>query len=99
MLLKAGVDISRLKPPIRKTLSAVGYCYKAIAEQMIITSTYEGDHGDGSLHYADLAVDFAYPSKMSDEFRDDFKNCFGPYYDIVFEATHIHVEYDPDWKA
>lgn len=95
MLIKAGVDISRLKPPIRKRLSDVGYCYKAIGEQMIVTSTYEGDHGDGSLHYADLAIDFAYPVKMSDEFRDSFNDCFGVAYDVVFEVNHIRVEYDP----
>lgn len=95
MLIKAGVDISRLKPPIRKRLSDVGYCYKAIGEEMIITGTYDGNHSDGSLHYADLAVDFRYPTKMSEEFREDFMNCFGPDYDISFETRHIHVEYDP----
>jgi len=95
MLIKAGVDISRLKPPIRKRLLDLGYVYKSIAEEMIITSTYEGTHGDGSLHYADLAIDLAYPKKMSDEFRDDIKNCFGTSFDVVFEANHIHIEFDP----
>ena len=95
MLIKAGVDISRLKPPIRKRLSCVNGIYDAAGENMIITSTYEGNHGAGSLHYADLAVDFGYPTIMNADFMIDFKACFHGDYDIVPEKDHIHVEYDP----
>ena len=95
MLIKAGVDISRLKPPIRKKLSKVHTVYRLIGEHMIVTSTYEGNHSSGSLHYAHLAIDLSYPLNMSEEFKDDLKIVFGPDYDIVFEESHIHIEYDP----
>jgi hypothetical protein len=95
MLIKAGVDISRLKPPIRKKLSKVHALYEALGEHMIITCAYDGNHLAGSFHYAHLAIDLAYPLKMSNSFRDDLKAVFGPDYDIVFEQNHIHIEYDP----
>ncbi len=95
MLIKAGVDISRLLPPIRKRLACVSLAYVDIGEHMIITSANEGTHGAGSLHYANLAIDFGYPVKMDDEFMSTFKRCFTPDYDIVPEKDHIHVEYDP----
>jgi hypothetical protein len=95
MLIKAGVDISRLKPPIRKKLSQVYAMYKVLGEHMIITCTYDGNHSAGSLHYADLGIDLAYPLKMSEEFKDALEIVFGPDYDIVYEQSHIHIEYDP----
>ncbi len=95
MLIKAGVDISRLTPPIRSRLACVDRVYLAIGEEMIITSTYEGNHGAGSLCYADLAIHFAYPLKMDSKFMNDFRGCFGPDYGIVPEQDYIYVEFDP----
>lgn len=95
MLIKAGVDISRLKPPIRKKLWVI----KTIAEEtgsleLIITSTYEGTHAANSLHYANLAMDIRrgpQPAKTTKRLRF----ILGDDYDIVAEKDHIHIEYDP----
>lgn len=58
MLIKAGVDISRLRPEIRKKLTEIERIVDAVGrEELVITSTYESNHSAGSLHYADLAVD------------------------------------------
>jgi len=95
MLIKAGVDISRLQPPIRKRLGCVSGVFLSVGEEMVITSTYEGNHGAGSLHYANLGVDFGYPSKMNDDFMARFRDCFSSDYDVVAEQDHIHVEFDP----
>jgi len=95
MLIKAGVDISRLRPEIRKKLPGIAglvwYCTK---EEIIVTSTYEGSHSEGSLHYANLAVDIR--RKAQDEtvyWR--IKEYLGGDYDVVLEDDHLHVEYDP----
>ncbi len=95
MLIKAGVDISRLKPPIRKKLSKVDTIFRVMGEFMIVSSTYEGDHSAGSLHYAHKAIDIRYPLKLNDMFKRDLEACFGADYDVVWEQSHIHVEYDP----
>jgi len=95
MLIKAGVDISRLKPEIRRKLPGIaGIIWCVDREEMVITSTYEGDHSDGSLHYADLAVDIRKTIGCGIIGRK-IRAYLGKDYDVVLEATHIHIEYDP----
>jgi hypothetical protein len=95
MLIKAGVDISRLRPQIRKKLNETARRVWAIEQKELrITSTYEGNHSEGSLHYADLAVDIG-RDKKGQEVRDELKHKFGMDYDVVLEPDHIHIEYDP----
>ena len=95
MLIKAGVDISRLRPEIRKKLNEIARRVGAIeGEELIITSTYEGSHSEGSLHYANLAVDIRRYKKGRDV-RDELSNRFGMDYDVVLVSDHIHIEYDP----
>ena len=95
MLLKTGVDISRRKPAIRKKLNSIAQQVSHYGgSEMVITSTYEGNHSPGSLHYADLAIDIRLPENpesalrsLRDVLRDD--------YDVIGELDHIHIEYDP----
>lgn len=95
MLIKAGVDISRLKPVIRKKLSAIEHIINiSTNEELVITSTYEGNHMAGSLHYCDEAVDIrrtAKPDTVCREIRQDL----GGNYDVILYANRIHIEYDP----
>jgi len=95
MLIKAGVDISRLRPEIRKKLNEIARrVWSLEQEELIITSTYEGSHSEGSLHYADLAVDIR-RHKKGQEVRDELRDKFGMDYDVVLKVDHIHIEYDP----
>lgn len=95
MLIKAGVDISRLRPEIRKKLPRIAAIVWACNRtELVITSTYEGTHSDGSLHYADLAVDIRReknPQLVVEKLARDL----GPDYDIILADDHIHIEYDP----
>ena len=94
MLLKTGVDISRLKPPIRKKLNIIEECFnKYYVDEMVITSTYEGNHNPNSLHYANLAIDIRCPATINNFFVN-LKEKLGNNFDIVFEKNHIHIEYD-----
>jgi len=95
MLIKAGVDISRLKPPIRKKLPEIAQHYRIRGDELIVTSTYEGNHSEGSLHYADLAIDTELPSKGERAFVERLAEELGPDYDVVLEKYHVHTEYDP----
>ena len=56
MLLKLGVDISRLEYHCRKALVVVDrYWSLNNCQEAVITSTYEGTHSVGSLHYQNKA--------------------------------------------
>jgi len=95
MLIKAGVDISRLKREIRRSLSVVENIYNKYNEELIVTSTYEGNHGAGSLHYANDAYDARKANLNRQLIIDETKKKLGKNFDVVIEANHIHVEYDP----
>lgn len=95
MLLKAGVDISRLNREIRRALAKVNKVYLRHNEELVVTSTYEGAHSAGSLHYANDAIDIRYPSKDRAQIIAELKNILGDDFDVVTETDHIHIEYDP----
>ncbi len=95
MLIKAGVDISRLRPEIRKRLSRIAMIIHECNEgEMVITSTYEGNHSEGSLHYANLAVDIRKNVKKPNSVKE-IKQMLGRDYDVIEYETYFHVEYDP----
>ncbi len=95
MLIKAGVDISRLERNTRRALRRIDNIFLRHNQEMIITSTYEGNHGAGSLHYANQAFDVRLPDNdreyidaaIFEELSNDF--------DVLTEFDHIHIEYDP----
>jgi len=95
MLIKAGVEISRLRPEIRKKLNMISILVWSIErEELVITSTYEGNHSEGSLHYADLAVDIR-RNNRGQTVRAELRVKLGRNYDVILESDHIHIEYDP----
>jgi hypothetical protein len=95
MLVKAGVDISRLRPEIRKKLSEIARRVWTIEkEELVITSTYEGNHSEGSLHYANLAIAIR-RHKKGVEVRAELRDKFGMDYNVVLLSDHIRIEYDP----
>lgn len=95
MLIKAGVDISRLKPEIRNKLSVIAGIVEAIEnEELVITSTYEGNHTPGSKHYADLAVDIRIFKKAA-LVKQEIVRTLGEDYFIYLGKHCIHIGWDP----
>ena len=95
LLIKAGVDISRLDRPTRRGLQIIGKVFDDYNESLIITSTYEGNHSPGSLHYANQAFDVRKPSEKRSEILAECRKHLGKNWDVVTESTHWHFEYDP----
>ena len=102
MLLKPGVSISDLKPPIRKKLDAIDRIFVKHTNfpfGMIINSTNGDVHGMGSLHYAHLAIDlndYGISSTMRELILIDLRAIMPrTHYDILFHNGHFHIEYDP----
>lgn len=97
MLLKLGVDISRLADPMRRGLNAIEAAYQAQgAGEAVITSTYEGSHSPASLHYVHRAVDVRLPpASLRERVLLELRKRLGSAFDVVLETDHIHVEHDP----
>ena len=95
MLIKAGVDISRLERRTRSSLRKIAGVLAGYGEELVITSTYEGNHGAGSLHYANQAYDIRMPDKETTALSLELMTVLGSDFDVVIERDHIHIEYDP----
>jgi len=96
MLVKLGVYIDELKREIRRALNVIDEVYREHGQEAVITSTYEGNHSPGSLHYARQAVDVRLPGRhVLGVLVEELKARLGRDYDVVVEPDHIHVEYDP----
>jgi hypothetical protein len=95
LLTKLGIDISRLKRPIRRALNVIEGAYREKGLEAVITSTYEGNHIPSSLHYANLAVDIRCPKENRARMKNVLANRLGKEYDVILEEDHIHIEYDP----
>ncbi|MBA7495086.1 hypothetical protein ES702_05665 [subsurface metagenome] len=95
MLLKTGVDISRLNREIRRALGTISVIFWKYGHELVITSTYEGDHSPGSLHYSNDAVDIRAPVNRAGEIFAEIRELLGVDFDVVDEVDHIHIEYDP----
>lgn len=99
MLLKLGVDISRLNKEIRRTLPKVDRAVSRFKDEAVITSTFEGTHSPGSLHYCNDAYDLRLPRALLShelgELRAEIQRVLGKDYDVVLEKNHFHIEYDP----
>ena len=93
MLIKAGVDISRLRPEIRNALNEINNIYRNNGEELIITSTYEGTHSPGSKHYANDAVDIRRSVRCHAAIIILLKDTLEPEFFILVEASHIHIHY------
>jgi len=107
--VKDGVDVSRLSDSVVDTWEVIDDVFElAGAPDAVITSTYDGKHMNGSLHYKDLAMDIR-GSDIDDHLMKDIANelqeRLGDDYDVGAEffpkepnRDHIHIEYDPKSK-
>jgi len=91
MLLKAGVDISRLERNTRRSLGVLAWLFDNEADLLVITSTYEGNHSAGSLHYANQAYDIRFPINDPDRIFRRIKKTLGSNFDVIWEKDHIHI--------
>ncbi|KKL08166.1 hypothetical protein LCGC14_2578560 [marine sediment metagenome] len=95
MYIKAGVDISRLNPEIRRTLGPVSVILRKEKVLFVVSSTFEGNHSPHSKHYANDAYDISATVARYHPIFIAIKHKLGSKFDVVFEKTHIHIEYDP----
>lgn len=103
MLLKKGVLIKGIKPETVMGILFAESIWKTSLvtnDPMIITSITDGEHMKGSLHYNGYAFDVRtkfLTTAQKKIFFDALKNLVDLDFDIVWEKSHIHIEYDPKY--
>ncbi len=102
MKTKKGVDIRGCRQQMQAPDIVVKRVFDLIGLEPVITSGTDGRHGIGSYHSDGLAKDYrsyfwTFPKKRMVLAVAEIKRqlrCISPFYDIVLEKTHIHIEYD-----
>ena len=93
---KDGVDFSEMDMDIWYAVSVVALVYEwKGARELVITSGRDGNHMKGSRHNDGRAVDIRtwnVPSDSLDSAVKTTEELLGSKYDVVLEATHLHIE-------
>ncbi len=99
-----------LGPGLSPYVNMVGNVFDDFTYDSRITHIRDGKHSEGSLHYIGDAIDVIWlpyrdlPDEMAYQIRDElyqmlngFPKIAGlvPDYDIVYEKSHFHLEYQP----
>ena len=95
MLIKAGVDISRLNREIRRSLNVAERVVRDVeGEELVVTSTYEGNHKPGSAHYVNEAFDMR-RFENAGHVRNRLAKELGTNFFVYLASTHLHIGHDP----
>lgn len=101
MIVLEGAQVDKLRRQIRRALPVIDMCVRAsTGHEPTLTHGRDGRHMKGSLHYKNRAVDIDWPPwtgrpEKVGLIAAQLRLFLGYDYDVVVEATHLHVEYDP----
>ena len=96
--LKEGVKLIGLKPEALLAINVVASVYERHGADLTITSVTDGKHGRGSFHYLGMAFDCRVRNLSDSQLREilrDIREALTVEFDVVFEKTHIHIEFNP----
>jgi hypothetical protein len=96
---KTEVRVGRFTARVGDVLEAAGAWSLLSRVGVEVNSINDGPgvHAKESLHYADLAIDLdTVGDKPSDleALAEYLRRWLDPQYDVVYEANHVHVEWD-----
>jgi hypothetical protein len=95
------VDVASVAPGVVDTVveaAQPSYAGRDNLQNFVVTSGHDGEHSPGSLHDDGLAVDlrvWGFTDAEAKRTTAEIQQRLGGRWDVVYEGTHIHVEYDP----
>jgi hypothetical protein len=97
-MIKPGVDIAGIRPEMALAYPMIQYVFHKFGSPCVITSSKEGKHMIGSLHYVGQALDFRSRNIAAHNkggLIAALREALGSQFDIVDRKTHIHIEFQP----
>ena len=97
---KEGVKLTITKA-VNKLLQAGATAFAVVGKPCVVTSGSDGQHKVNSKHYTNEAIDlrtFHLQGNELDTVVQALKNTLGKDFDVVIEASHLHLEHDPKPK-
>lgn len=94
---KQGVTLGNLEPEMWLALKVFYDLFEVVGKPLVVTSTDDGIHRTGSLHYVGLACDVRTRQLTAEELQNMVRKArtiLGINYDIILEQTHVHIEFD-----
>jgi len=103
MELKKGVSTTNVQPELLIGLMVADSVYLLYQTPCVVTSLNDSKHSFNSLHYAGCAADILInnlPMGKAEEVAECIRVGLGhnPDYDVVLEADHIHLEWQPKYR-
>jgi hypothetical protein len=98
LLLKPGVRVAGIRPEVLLAVVAAERVFEEAGVDLVLTACVDGKHSVGSLHYAGQAVDIRtrdVPPEIRQKLATRVRECVGEDYDVILEADHIHLEFQP----
>lgn len=98
MKFKKTVLLTGIRAELLAALNVADGVWADFGEKLIVTCVGDGQHSTTSLHYAGSAADLRtryFPPAVRQQVRDALKDSLPDDYDVVLEATHIHLEFQP----
>ncbi len=96
MILGHKVRVFGIRPELLLALVVADTLYQKKDEIMTVYHLMDGKHMRASLHYTGGAGDISVP-QLSNPLAmvTDLRDSLGSDYDVVYETTHIHIEFQP----
>lgn len=95
MLVKDGVSFVGVSPELVMALVVADGVYASFGETLVVTSVTDGVHGKVSYHPFGYAGDVRLPVEAdAAAVVAALRKSLGSPFDVVLEATHIHIEFD-----
>jgi hypothetical protein len=95
--LKSDVEINGIRPEISLAISIAHSVMIRRGWDLLVTSVRDGVHMEGSRHYSGCAFDLRTNNLDAQQIsllRNELAGALGPDFDVVIEASHLHVEFD-----
>ena len=96
--IKPGVNLEGIQPQLVMAAQVADEVYTSNGFALTITSANDSQHMEGSLHYQGRALDLRtrdLPEGMAATLAGEIRSRLGNQFDVILEADHIHIEYDP----
>ena len=94
---KEGVKLTITKA-VNELLQAGVEAFALVKKPCVVTSGCDGQHQVNSKHYTNEAIDlrtFHLQGNELDTVVQALKRTLGQDFDVVVEASHLHLEHDP----
>jgi len=95
------VDVESVAPGVLDTVveaAQPSYAERDNVQNFVVTSAHDGEHSPRSLHDDGLAIDlrvWGFTEAEAKRATAEIQQRLGKRWDVVYEGTHIHIEYDP----